>query len=285
MRKVDAVDTVTAQANLAIAVVTGGVAVSLLVGFAGLSIRWWIAKQRRIVHRVVLAVAIAAFVVAVVGIIGLMIPRSNIIWDGGYSPDEIRLTIQDEEGNPVQGVELHVEHDSGSRFYFYPVTDYLPGQIPTSDINGRMVFHQASHDFVYISGRVVVLFGFMTFGSWEGPHYPCRFFYHGREVHREFFHEITSEKHTTGSIKRNWRTPNWPYDVGRSLLAEGKDMEDPKNWTEFGFRFDGKCNREERYTFYAARRSAERQMENEGRALEKEMVMGVTERTIKIKVR
>src|SRR5262249_3065671 len=65
----------------------------------------------------------------------------SIVWDGGYPVTEFQLTFVNPDGRPVEGVELRVENREGTNYFYYPVTDYLPGQTPTSDRNGLMEFH------------------------------------------------------------------------------------------------------------------------------------------------
>ena len=54
-------------------------------------------------------------------------------WGAVWEREEYRFTFRDRAGRPVQGVRLRVENRSGTNFYHFPVTDYLPGRVPTSD--------------------------------------------------------------------------------------------------------------------------------------------------------
>ena len=67
-------------------------------------------------------------------------------WGGsyGYLQIEHELTFLDPNGNPIEGVELRVEDQSGKEFFCFPVTDYLPGQTPKSDKDGVIRFHHVS---------------------------------------------------------------------------------------------------------------------------------------------
>ena len=81
-----------------------------------------------------------ALILGLVAIV-LLAPIQEIVWDGGFPSTEYRLTFVDEAGRPVPGVTLRMETHADGVSYLYPVDEFLPDQAPTSDADGRMVFH------------------------------------------------------------------------------------------------------------------------------------------------
>ena len=82
---------------------------------------------------------LALKILAVIGLIGAVIPEQRMMWDGWNLTSEFQITFVDEKGQPIQGIELRVEDEGGRTYFHYPVTDYLPDRTPTSDRNGLMV--------------------------------------------------------------------------------------------------------------------------------------------------
>jgi hypothetical protein len=135
-----------------------------------------------------------------VAVVGLF-TSYRIAWDGGWPPEEYSFTFRDRDGHPVPGVELRVESEAGADFYFFPVADYLPDHIPTSDARGVLVFHHApSSD---LSGGTLFLFGVIPVETASPPHYVCRFLLGGGEVHRVRYSELTNVSEVR--VKRRWR--------------------------------------------------------------------------------
>src|SRR5437879_4606711 len=66
------------------------------------------------------------------------------VWDGGYLQAEFQFKFMDDQGKPLQGVQLQVKGDDGKAAYCYPVTDFQEGAALTSDENGMLVFHHVS---------------------------------------------------------------------------------------------------------------------------------------------
>ena len=61
-----------------------------------------------------------------------------------YADLMVELQFRDSNGMPVQGITLHVEDPKGNFCYRFPVTNFTPDRMPTSDDNGRLVFHHVS---------------------------------------------------------------------------------------------------------------------------------------------
>jgi hypothetical protein len=106
-------------------------------------------------------------------ILGSLEPKQRIVWDGGYGQGEIEVTFRNPDGVPVPGVRLRVEDEVGRVFFLYPVSDYLPDHVPTSDADGRMVFHHVASG-VEFSG-VVELVASREVVVARGPVFICRF--------------------------------------------------------------------------------------------------------------
>jgi hypothetical protein len=144
-----------------------------------------------------------------------------ITWDGGYGRGEIELTFVDSEGRPVPGVRLRVEDGEGHEFFLYPVSDYLPDHIPTSDADGRMVLHHAFGEG--FSGHTCqVLFHYVVVK--RGPKYICRFLRDDKEVARAPFGELDQWGQRWADVpkvKRRWKWPAWPL----SELYKGQETD------------------------------------------------------------
>src|SRR5207249_1937781 len=98
----------------------------------------------------------------------------------------------------------------GHVYYHYPVTDFLPGQSPTSGGGGLMVFHHVA-DLFEFSGRSCEWCGY-RYEKWRGPEYVCRFLYRGSEVHRKGFGELDDGRKwgpDVPRVTRRWKTPAW----------------------------------------------------------------------------
>src|SRR5579859_1255662 len=112
-------------------------------------------------------------------------------WGGsyGYGQLEYELTFKDSTGNPIEGVELKVEDQTGDEFFCFPVTDYLPNRIPASDRHGLMRFHHVS-TAVEWDNYGWSLFWVFPVQTTRSPVYICRFLRGGKEVHRVAFGEL-----------------------------------------------------------------------------------------------
>src|SRR5262249_41742676 len=145
--------------------------------------------------------------------LGLLSTVTCVIWDGGFCRAEFRITFRDAQGRPVEGVELRVEDERGSEFFHYPVTDYLPGQVPAADADGTLVFHHATYSGLEFGGQSYYLFFVIPVGQHHGPTYVCRFLYRGREVYRVPYDDLNAEAWKGPTVRRRWRWPDWPYQV------------------------------------------------------------------------
>ena len=104
-------------------------------------------------------------------------------WDGGFIQAEYQLAFHDEVGKPIEGVQLRVEDDRGLPRYCFPVTDYHPENIPTSDTRGLLVFHHRT-TIGELSGecRYFLFVISLDDDKCAPPEFVCRFFYRGREA-------------------------------------------------------------------------------------------------------
>jgi hypothetical protein len=158
---------------------------------------------------------------AVPGLVLLLLCSSMncLVWDGGYPPAEFQATFTDEGGRPLEGVELRVEDREGHAYFHYPVTDYLPEHVPTSDRHGLMTFHHATHGLEF-GGKSCGLFGF---GETKAPQYVCRFVFRGEEVYRASYHDLNDWELSGEPVKRRWREPAWP--ASQLLMKPGEEYD------------------------------------------------------------
>ena len=70
------------------------------------------------------------------------------VWDGSFRQAEYQLKFVTGDGSPVNDVKLSV-YDGKDITYGYPVDDYYPAHIPTSDSNGVITFHHVTYSFEY----------------------------------------------------------------------------------------------------------------------------------------
>jgi hypothetical protein len=134
------------------------------------------------------------------------------VWDGSYRQAEYHITFQDLSGNPVEGIELRVEDREGRDYFHFPVDDYVPGKPPTSDRNGLLVFHHVSRP-VELSGRTYYVLFVVPIQAPGPPTFICRFLYHGQEVYRVPFRDVTRwevSADQVSTVKRYWQPPPWP---------------------------------------------------------------------------
>ena len=221
--------------------------------------------------------------------IGTLVASARVcmIWDGVFLTAEIRLTFVDENGNPLEGVELRVEDRKGRAFYHYPVTDYLPGQVPTSDKNGLMVFHHADDGVIVSSESCTMRFVPFapTVAKRHFPFYYCRFLFKGLEVHKTPFSLLDQYQgtwETVPKVKRDWKWSAWPAVQCDYLPAKDKGsnarMENP-------FQLDdGIASPESAAAARAAQRAAEYYMESLGRVERVPMEFPVLEKTITVEL-
>jgi hypothetical protein len=145
-----------------------------------------------------------------VGLLALtMLTTKHVVWDGGYSQAEFQLTFTDAGGKPIEGIELRAEDEAGHNYYYYPVTDYLPGQVPKSNSSGEMVFHHVSNGVEFSGEDRCYLFVFWVTKR-RGPMFVCRFLHQGQEVYHFRFGEHGNWERTGGTVHRQWTWSGWP---------------------------------------------------------------------------
>jgi hypothetical protein len=220
-------------------------------------------------------------------ILGLASSSTCIIWDGGFCPAEYRITFRDSGGNAVPGVELRVENGQGSEFFHYPVTDYLPDQIPTSGDDGVLVFHHACYSGLEFSGRCWYLFFVIPMGEQRGPVYVCRFLYRGQEVYRIRYDDLSAgDWNGNRSVKRRWKWPDWPYQFLESHHSVSGDWESVRLHA-FDRNGNGRLERDEAVAGDAAVRAHGKTLEARqlGHADEEELDFHLVEKTVKLAIR
>ncbi len=186
-------------------------------------------------------------------LVGLISCMGYAVGDGGYNPNEFQVTFIDQSGKPVEGVELRVEDREGHPYFHYPVTDYLPDQIPTSDRDGVIVFHHVARGLEF-SIVWFDLFFLIPIDEKSAPYYVCRFLHDGKEVHRVPYHEL-DDLHVSWDeapkVKRIWRWSSWPASqLEQPEKTNGGSSRE--RWRTFDVNGNGKMDVEEGPAFTAA---------------------------------
>jgi hypothetical protein len=223
-----------------------------------------------------------ALSIAATALTGLALSTPAIRWDGSWGQEEYRFTFRDRAGKPVEGVRLRVENEAGTNFYHFPVADYLPGQVPTSDAGGLLVFHHVPYSMH--GGTCWQLFGTVCVGECSGPVYVCRFLINGREVHRVRYNDLVDT--ATKPVRRRWKWLTWPELQEAVFGGLEWDQTAAARLALFDFNGDGKIDREEAYAAGAAERAKERAGDMmAGRVPESEdLEFGLVERTVVVEV-
>ncbi len=186
-------------------------------------------------------------------------PRVTQVWDGSYPQAEFELIFKDAHGVALQGIQLRVEDQEGRSYFHYPVIDYLPGNVPTSDRDGAMVFHHVS-DGIEFSGRTTYWFGMFPIVEQRAPVFVCRFLRDGQEVYRIRFRELCRSTDATlaaSKVKRVWKWPVWPESQLLMQVRGDEDLRDRK-LRLFDLNGDGKLDAEEQAALTAAANQADR---------------------------
>jgi hypothetical protein len=225
-----------------------------------------------------------------VSVVGLCSYTTTVLSVGGFPQDAFQITFVDGPGQPVSGVKLRVENDKGDRFFHYPVTDYLPDQVPTSGKDGVMVFHHVTYRGVEWTGRSALLFFVVPLGERGAPRYWCRFLRNGEEVHRIPYTDLINTGRTTEDatwVKRSWKWPRWPYE--RFLVVEERGVADDP-WgelrRELGYPADRRQGRSVGPALRAAERAIGKTMDRERYGIglvEEELSFRLVERTFVIR--
>jgi hypothetical protein len=188
-------------------------------------------------------------------------------WGGscGYGQREYQLTFIDSSGNVVEGVELKVEDERGNEFFYFPVSDYSPGQVPTSDQQGVMRFHHVS-TAVEWDDYGWALFWLVPVTTVPSPVFICRFVHRGKEVYRIPYGELPDWDwpgrgwEDVSKVKRRW---NWLAITPPELVPHpGESEEDYDARLDLFFHVDRQDKRHREGVI--ARRNACRQFERFG---------------------
>jgi len=172
----------------------------------------------------------------------LLVPFNGIVWDGGFDSAEFRLQFADRAGRPIQGVTLHVETVAGGTSYYYPVNEFFPSDRPTSDAEGKMVFHHVAN-YLEFSGREHSNLVGMRSGETKTPQYVCVFSLDGRELSRITYDDLRGRgrRDNLPSVTRTWRQPKWAW---REWMAWREDLKTNEK-RRFDGNGDGVIDREE----------------------------------------
>jgi hypothetical protein len=171
-----------------------------------------------------------------------------------YPQAEFEFIFKDRSGKPVEGIELCVEDQAGRRYYHYPVTDYLPDKVPTSNRDGVLVFHHVSE--LFDSGcRTTYLFDLIPLGERGVPVFICRFLHKDHEIYRIRFRDVYSDfakgEHLD-VVRQHWSWPVWKESQGLlKPYAVGEDW-DGRRLRLFDLNKNGRLEPEEAAAWSAA---------------------------------
>jgi hypothetical protein len=140
-------------------------------------------------------------------------------------------------------VELRVLTQAGGLCHLYPIDEFLPDQAPTSDAEGRMVFHHAGESVEFGGREFSNLFG-KRFGETDNPQYVCVFSVAGREVHRVRYDDLLPRggRDLLPTVTRAWQRSDWPMRE----YAVHHDEWSARRLRLFDGNGDGRLDREER---------------------------------------
>ena len=153
----------------------------------------------------------------------------TIAWDGGYPSGEVRISVTDRSGGPLDGVLMEVVDESEEPALGYPIDEIVEGSEVRSDSEGRIVVHQL-HDGMQFGGTSRYLFGFIPLpGNATAPVYHVRFSKEGYRALEVDFMDL-------------FRSPYVHYlDFPRVRLMHDGRMHDYKVYTQtFQLRGSGK---------------------------------------------
>lgn len=175
--------------------------------------------------------------------VGALVPGQTVAWDGRFEDAEYRLRFVDPAGCPVPGVTLRVLTKAGGVCHLYPVNEFLPDSTPTSDADGRMVFHHRAR-FLEFGGRGHMTLLGVNLTAAGAPQYELVFALRGRDVHRVRYDDLRPrrrEDHWT--VIRAWRQSDWP---ARENLARRDEEWAARRLRLFDGDRNGELDREER---------------------------------------
>jgi hypothetical protein len=206
------------------------------------------------------------FVVAAV----VFAPIEMINWDGGFPNAEYRFKFVDGDNHPVPGVTLRVLTQAGGVCHLYPVSDFLPDQVPTSDADGNMIFHHFSDTLEFGGQDHRSLMG-ITWKKDKAPQFDCVFSLNGIVVYGARFHTLLPRNYDRlPSVARSWKPPDW---TSREFRTHSNDWKRHRERL-FDVNSDGELDREERVAALCFDRSMDRD--------EKKVEFVIVERTIVI---
>jgi hypothetical protein len=249
-----------------------------MAGLAGLLAGWLTSSRLFICRRGLLIASLLT------GLFVLISCCQCMVWDGRYPQCEFQLVFRDRNGNPLEGVQLRVEDRDGRNYFHYPVNDYVPGQIPSSDPHGRIIFHHVSGGIEF-SGRTNYVLFVIPVEKRPAPKFLCRFFYEGREIYRVPFRELCWWEGTWNEVPKVTRRWKWPPWLDSALLPRPGER-----WEEgharlvrlFDLNGNGKLDPEEAAAYHAFEWRADRRL---GKVPETEEVeFAVVHRTISVEL-
>ena len=194
---------------------------------------------------IVRARTVLALVVGGILLLALIPTVTTVHWGGSFGQNEYQITFVDRNHQPVRGVELRVEDPVGHTYEVYPVSEYAPGRIPTSDERGLMMFHHIDRGAEF-HGMCHESFWGTRWGDCDSPVYVCRFLLRGHEIYRCTLSHLGRDR-TDDTVTREW---DWrqELDAWRTTPLPGENHQDAYNRLRKSFDKDrnGRLNMEER---------------------------------------
>lgn len=163
---------------------------------------------------------IACFVLCALAYISYHTSR---VWScGSFLEGRFSIRIVDEKGRPIEGVNMWVSHITGGLAYGYPVTDFVPGLMPTSDRNGMLLFHHFHGKGPEFCGSTRSLFWYIPIDDDDPPDYKLRFSRKGYVSHETTFRSFRSRCAQTNEVEATF--PFEPWRAWKTMRTD-KDGE------------------------------------------------------------
>lgn len=119
--------------------------------------------------------------IGAIALIGVVVSSQiTTVWDGGFRRAEYRLRLLNQDGIPLDGLQMDVLNGVGKPAEHYPVAEYFSAKPVLQNSEGEFVFHQ-TRDGIQFGGSYWKLFGLVTIGNRKAPSYVLRFSKDGRD--------------------------------------------------------------------------------------------------------
>jgi len=167
---------------------------------------------------------IAVFVVMAVAVLAIAsYLTTSRRWSGGFPPGEIRISLRDNQGDPVDGAVLRVYHKGTRDLAFeYPLENHVDASGLVSDDRGRITAIKTDGGTEF-GGHSWELFWIIPFAD-EAPEYDC-------EIIAEGFQPLKFK------LRRLFESPHVYYEEfpKTMVILDGKEVALPVSEPTFTF--------------------------------------------------